>query len=106
MSESKIMFFKLITGEEVIAKAARIEGHAGYELTKPVIGQVMPTPEGKMSLSFAPWMPFSSAHKDGMKLSPDAILYAGSPAPEIENAYNQAFGNGLIKPASKQLIIS
>lgn len=90
-----IKVFKLISGEELIAKV-EVAGH-GYDLDSPATILMQQTKEG-VGLALMPYMPYSEGN---MKLYNQAIATEGTPSTKMVNEYNRLFGSGIeIAPAS------
>jgi hypothetical protein len=90
-----IKVFKLLNGEEIIAKTELTE--LGYTLSDPAAIVIQQTEKG-VGVGLAPYMPYAES---------DIILYAtaiateGIPSPNMANEYNRIFGSGIeVVPAS------
>lgn len=93
MNEIKV--FKLISGEELIAKV-KSSGH-GYDMEAPATILMQQTKEG-VGLALMPYMPYSEGT---MKLYNQSIATEGEPSTKMVNEYNRLFGSGIeIAPAS------
>ena len=93
MNEIKV--FKLISGEELIAKV-KTAGY-GYDMEAPATILMQQTKEG-VGLALMPYMPYSEGT---MKLYNQSIATEGEPSTKMVNEYNRLFGSGIeIAPAS------
>jgi hypothetical protein len=86
-----VQFFKLITGEEILAKARDVGGH--WELENPV--RLAFTQQG---VAMAPYAPLLKDEK--IIIHPSNIIFYGEVAEEVFNAYNSKFGSGLVLAGS------
>lgn len=86
-----IKVFRMINGEELIA-SVKSETDGGFETTKPASIMLQQTPDGKMGVGIAPYMPYANG---------DIFIYRSAVAAEalpdvaMENEYNRIFGSGI-----------
>jgi hypothetical protein len=90
-----IKVFKLINGEEIIAKTKKSE--FGYELSDPAAIVIQQTEKG-VGVALAPYMPYAESK---ITLYESAIGTEGIPNKNLENEYNRIFGSKIeLVPAS------
>jgi hypothetical protein len=93
MNEIKV--FKLISGEELIAKV-EVTG-LGYTIESPATILMQQTKEG-VGLALMPYMPYAEGK---MKLFSQSIATEATPSDNMVNEYNRLYGSGIqIAPAS------
>lgn len=93
---SEIVLFKLISGEELIAKV--IMRGLMTEIQDAVTLVYHQVGDGKMSVGFAPFMPY--ANDKSIKLNPSSIASEADPKDQILGEYNRIFSNIVIAPAN------
>lgn len=93
---SDIKLFKLISGEELLA-TVRMRG-ASIEIEDAVTLVYQQVGDGKMSVGFAPYMPY--ADDKVILLNPSAIASEASPKEQILGEYNRVFSKIVIAPAN------
>lgn len=99
---SEIRAFRLVTGEDVFGKVADFDttNWKGLDLTKvenaAVIQMRMDEKTKQPLVGFAPYSPFGEIRD--VEIATDKIVMTYEPKRDIENAYNQTLGSGLIKP--------
>lgn len=84
-----IKVFKLINGEEVIAKA-EVAGY-GWMLKDPAAIVIQQTEKG-VGVGLAPYMPYALSD---ITLNSTAVVSEASPNLNMENEYNRIFGSGI-----------
>lgn len=90
-----IKVFKLLNGEELIAKTT-LTG-LGYTLTEPAAIIIQQSDKG-VGVGLAPYMPYADSD---ITLYACAIATEGIPSKSMANEYNRIFGSGIeIVPAS------
>jgi len=90
-----IKVFKLLNGEEIIAKTE--PSGLGYTLNDPAAIVIQQTEKG-VGVGLAPYMPYAEST---ITLYATAIGTEGSPSKNMENEYNRIFGSGIeVVPAS------
>jgi hypothetical protein len=93
----KTIVFKMINGEEIIAKVFN-SYDASYELESPATIVLQPTASGSMGVGIAPYMPYAEGK---VTLNKSAIAAFCEPAKSLQSEYNRVFGSGIeIAPAS------
>jgi hypothetical protein len=100
---TEILAFKLITNEEILGEVES-SSETEYVLLNPVGIAIVPGPDGRPNVGFAPF-PLHSEQKKGSTLviAKKNVVYSYVPAPDFLTNYNQIFGSGIILP-NKQLI--
>jgi len=86
-----IVFLRLQTGEEIIAK---LKGDKYVKCAVLV-------PNGQGSISIMPWMPYTQGTQDdkGIAIADEHITFKTEPVQELVNEYNKHFGSGLVMPS-------
>lgn len=84
-----IKVFKLLNGEEIIAKTKQVD--LGYQLSDPAAIVIQPTEKG-VGVALAPYMPYAESE---ITLYATAIGTEGTPSKNMENEYNRIFGSGI-----------
>jgi hypothetical protein len=84
-----IKVFKLINGEELIAKT-KVTG-IGYTLTEPAAIVIQRTEKG-VGVALAPYMPYANSE---INLYSTAIVSESTPNVDMENEYSRIFGTGI-----------
>jgi len=98
-----IQIIKLINNEEIMAEVSETETH--YTITNPVRLAIMPGPDGKPNVGFAPFPTHSEQKVDTeITIAKKHVLYVYEPMQDYLNNYNQIFGSGIVLPPAKQLI--
>lgn len=94
---NEIILFKLTTGEELIAK---VTGRGvNTQITDAVTLVYHQVSEGRMSVGFAPFMPYAADTKD-ISLNNSTIAAEATPTDQILSEYNRVFSNIVIAPAN------
>ena len=84
-----IKVFKLLNGEEIIAKT-EVTG-LGYSLSDPAAIVIQQTAKG-VGVALAPYMPYA---KSEITLYASAIVSESTPNLDMENEYSRIFGSGI-----------
>lgn len=100
----KIMVFKLVTHEEVLAEVSD-ETATSFVLTNPVGIAVVRGKDGSPNVGFAPF-PIHAEQKTGTQIdiNKQHVVYSYVPAEDFVNNYNQIFGTGIILPKQQSII--
>ena len=102
---SGVRAFRLLSGEDVFGKVNDVavfdtENWKGVDLTSlenAAVLQVRMDEKTKQPMvGFSPYSPFGE-QKD-VQIATDKIVMTYKPKRDIENAYNQTLGSGIIKP--------
>lgn len=80
-----VKVFKLVSGEEVIARVVDI-GEDYYILSKPRVFQLVPQQNGSVAAGLIPWF-ISSPDADDVALIKTAIAGVIDATKEVEDAY-------------------
>jgi hypothetical protein len=92
---NNIKVFKLISGEELIARVT--ETGLGYTLDNPATIMMQQTKEG-IGMALMAYMPYADG---SIELFQACIASEGTPSDKMVNEYNRLFGSGIeIAPAS------
>ena len=84
-----IKVFKMINGEELIAK---VTGQTEKEYSVESPSAIMLQQQGEsIGVGLAPYMPYAS----DIALQVNAVAAVGTPDVNLENEYNRLFGSGL-----------
>jgi len=98
MSETLVL--RLVTGEEIIGKVDIVFVPNGefYKIKNPAILLLGRDPESGVPVGLAGLAdPLQLSEKDDtIKLKADHVLWDYKPMTKLENAYNEAYGSGLI----------
>lgn len=86
-----IKVFKMINGEELIASVTS-GSDFGYHLDKPANIMLQQTPDGKMGVGIAPYMPYADGK---IFIYKTAIAAEATPDIQMENEYNRVYGSGI-----------
>ena len=84
--------YKLVTGEEVIAKEEQ-SGDDFVILKDPVALVPVPGQNGQYGYGMMPFMPTVDA--DRFNIAKRNIIISGEPVTDILNKYNSMFGSGI-----------
>lgn len=87
-----IKIVKLVTGEELIAEVTT--DHNGVTLKQPCAIQLMPgRAEGQTMMGLIPYASYTENFQVTIGL--DKVIWQETPAKDIYNQYNSAFGSGI-----------
>jgi hypothetical protein len=97
--EKTIMLLGLTSGEQVIAKVpSNFTFDTTYvDLKNPAIL----VPANEKGLGMAPWLMYTNAEKDHVRVNTSMIVFVAEPRQEISEQYNTIYGNGLVIPSKK-----
>ena len=100
----KILAFKLITNEEVLAEV-ETESETEFVLCNPVGIAVVRGKDWQPNVGFAPFPLHSEQKPDStIAISKKNVVYSYVPAEDFIKNYNQIFGAGIILPGQQQII--
>lgn len=100
----KILAFKLITNEEVLAEVES-ESETEFVLCNPVGIAVVRGKDYQPNVGFAPFPLHSEQKPDStIAISKKNVVYSYVPAEDFISNYNQIFGTGIILPGQQQII--
>jgi hypothetical protein len=89
-----IMMLRLLNGDEIIGKVGAIGNM--IRVLKPAAVIIQPTATGKTQMALVDFIPMARTKE--IILDPRNILFTYDPDNQVENAYNQNFGSGLVVP--------
>jgi hypothetical protein len=100
----KILAFKLITNEEVLAEV-ETESETEFVLCNPVGIAIVRGKDYQPNVGFAPF-PLHAEQVTGstIAISKKHVVYSYVPAEDFTKNYNQIFGAGIILPGQQQII--
>jgi hypothetical protein len=87
-----ILIIRLISGEEVIADMSSAESYVTLKAPASIIIQT--GRDGRPSMGLADYLMFSDNKE--IRISIQHILFSYAPNADIRNAYNSAFGSGIV----------
>lgn len=89
-----IKCYKLVTGEEIIAKEEERSPADDFVILKDPVSLVpMPGQNGQFGYGMMPFMPTIDA--DRINIAKRNIILSGEPVTDILNKYNSMFGSGI-----------
>jgi len=94
-----VMMLRLLNGDEIVGKVG-IAGNM-IRVVKPAAVMVQPGAAGKAQMALVDFIPMARTKE--IILDPRNVLFTYEPDNQIENAYNQNFGSGLIVPPKRIL---
>lgn len=92
---SDIKLFKLTSGEEIMASL--ILRGLDYEIEDVVTLVYQQAGDGRMTVGFAPFMPYSD--EKVIKLNPSSVAAEANPKDQILSEYKRVFSKIVIAPA-------
>ena len=95
------MLLGLTSGEQVIAKIP-----SDYDFTGSYLDIKNPAilvPANEKGLGMAPWLMYTNAEKDKVRINTASVVFTAEPRSEISEQYNAIYGNGLVIPTSKTI---
>ena len=97
-----VMVVRFFTGDEVIGKVSAFGSH-NMVIKKPAAIVMQPGSNGKVSMGLVDYLPM--AKNKEIVVSSNNVLFIYEPMVDVENAYNQSFGSGLVIPPKSGLVI-
>jgi hypothetical protein len=91
-----IKLFKMTSGEELIAKVTASDDST-FHIVDAVSLLYQQAGDGRMSVGFAPFMPYSE--EKGIAINKHAVAVTSTPNAQILGEYNRVFSNIVIAPA-------
>lgn len=89
---TNIRLYKLTSGEEILAEIK--EDHSDHIIIGDSVTLIYRQQEqGKMSVGFAPHMPYA---KGDITLNKNTIAASSDPVDDLKNEYNRIFGSGIV----------
>jgi len=98
---TKIMLLGLTSGEQVIAKIPD-----NFDFTQSFVDIKNPSilvPANEKGLGMAPWLMYTTAETDHVRINTSMIVFVAEPRSEISEQYNAIYGNGLVVPSSGKI---
>lgn len=92
-----VMIVRFFTGDEVIGKVGTFGSHSMI-IKKPAAIVMQPGANGKASMGLLDYLPMAKTKE--IVVSSSNVLFVYEPMVDVENAYNQSFGSGLVIPKS------
>jgi hypothetical protein len=89
-----IVMLRLLNGDEIIGKVGTIGNM--IKVIKPAAVLIQPSPSGKSQMALVDFIPMARTKE--IILDPRNVLFTYDPDTQVENAYNQNFGSGLVMP--------
>jgi hypothetical protein len=96
---SELRLFKLISGEEVVGKVVN-ETDSVVELDNAVALVYHQVAEGKMSVGFAPFMPYAEG---AVKLKQTSVAASAPPTDQIAQEHIRVFSGIVVAPAGSKI---
>ena len=95
---SEIKLFKLTSGEEIMASVESFDKATNnINITDAVALVYQQAGDGRMTVGFAPFMPYADDKVTTLYAS--AVAASASPTPQILGEYNRVFSKIVIAPA-------
>ena len=94
-----VKLFRIITGEEVVAELV-----SETEDTVTVKNGLVVLPSAQ-NVGFAPWATVINREKPEITVNRNHIVYIAELDSTIRNKYNEIYGNKLVTPEEKKLIL-
>lgn len=91
---SSVMMLRLINGDEIVGKVSVIQNM--IKVAKPAAVMIQPGAAGKAQMALVDFIPMAKTKE--IILDSRNILFSYDPDDQIEAAYNQNFGSGLVLP--------
>jgi len=91
---SSVMMLRLLNGDEIVGKVS-VE-HNMIKVVKPAAVMLQPGPAGKANMALLDFIPMAKVKE--VILDPRNVLFTYEPDDQVEAAYNQNFGSGLVLP--------
>lgn len=95
---SKLMLYKLVSGEELVGEVVQTSEHS-VEVKNAVTLVYQQMAEGKMSVGFAPFMPYAEGK---IEIRNSAIAAAAPPTDQIANEHMRVFSGIVIASAGSK----
>ena len=98
---TKVMLLGLTSGEQIIAKVP-----SDFDFSVPYVDVKNPSilvPANEKGLGMAPWLMYTTAETDFVRINTSMIVFSAEPRSEISEQYNAIYGNGLVVPSSGKI---
>ena len=96
-----VMVVRFFTGDEVIGKVSAF-GTNNMLIKKPAGIIMQPGSNGKTSMGLLDFLPMAKTKE--IVVSSSNVLFVYEPMVDVENAYNQMFGSGLVLPKNNLIL--
>jgi hypothetical protein len=93
-AQLSVVMLRLLNGDEIVGKVGAVGNM--IKVVKPAAVMIQPTATGKASMALVDFIPM--AKNKEIFLDPRNVLFTYEPDDQIEAAYNQNFGSGLVLP--------
>ena len=93
-AQLEIVMLRLLNGDEIVGKVG-VMGNM-IKVVKPAAVMIQPAASGKANMALVDFIPMARTKE--IILDPRNVMFTYEPDNQIENAYNQNFGSGLIVP--------
>ena len=91
---ASVMMLRLVNGDEIVGKVSVIQGMV--KIVKPAAVMIQPGAAGKAQMALVDFIPMAKTKE--IILDPRNVLFTYEPDEQIESAYQQNFGSGLVLP--------
>lgn len=91
---SSVMMLRLLNGDEIVGKVSVLNNM--IKVVKPAAVLIQPGAAGKASMALVDFIPMARIKE--IVIDPRNVLFTYEPDDQIEAAYNQNFGSGLVLP--------
>ena len=89
-----VMMLRLLNGDEIVGKVGVIGNM--IKVIKPAAVMLNQGPGGKAQMALLDFIPMARTKE--IILDPRNVMFTYEPNDQVENAYNQNFGSGLVLP--------
>lgn len=89
---ANIRLFKFVSGEEIIADVKENQ-HERYIVEDAVTLVYRPQDGGKMTVGFAPFMPYAEGN---ISLFKSSLISESDPQRDLKDEFNRIFGAGIV----------
>lgn len=97
---TNIRLYKFTSGEEILADVK--EDHSDFIVIGDAVTLIYRQQEaGKMSVGFAPYMPYAQGD---ITINKHSISASSDPVDDLKNEYNRIFGGIIVAPANDTLL--
>lgn len=95
-AQLEVLALRLITGEEIIGKVGLMGNMVRVVKPAAIMLQPPTSAAGKANMALLDYVPMAKTKE--IVIDPRNVLFTYEPDLQIENAYNQNFGSGLVLP--------
>ena len=93
-AQLSVMMLRLLNGDEIVGKVG-VVGNM-IKVVKPAAVMLHPGASGKANMALVDFIPMAKTKE--IILDPRNVMFTYEPDDQIESAYNQNFGSGLVLP--------